>query len=35
MKIFLSFRVESGLCRMNYELAEHPLAQLIVCGTVA
>ena len=35
MKIFLSFRVESGLCRMNYELAEHPLAQLIVCALLS
>ena len=35
MKIFLSFRVEPGLCGMNYELAEHPLAQLIVCALLS
>ena len=32
MKIFLSLGVESGLRGVYYELAEHPLAKLILCA---
>lgn len=31
----MSLGVESGLCGMDYELAEHPLAQLIVCALLS